>query len=83
MTKKLDLPNDGTHIHEVLARATCDKHNAPVGVPCFHMPKAANGLSGYYAAACGGRIRHAGFNGRISPESMRTKAPTKKPSFNK
>lgn len=72
------LDNDGKHLSEVLNKAACKKHNAGLGIPCFHTPKNSFGQSGYYAAACGSRIRKAGYVGTISHESMRSKAPTKK-----
>lgn len=65
--------NLGEHIVGAISRTICKKHGAPEGIPCWHLPK-SNGF-GYYPAICGGRIRLAGFAGKISPQSMRAKSP--------
>lgn len=67
--------NDGSRIPETVDRTTCPRHNVPEGVPCWTMPKNVAGGFGRYAAICGDRIRRAGWVGKISPESMRSRAP--------
>ena len=67
--------NSGQHISTVLERSRCDVHGAPEGIPCWHIPKGGKGLLGYYAGACGNRIHEAGYNGIITPFSLRRYAP--------
>jgi hypothetical protein len=71
------IENHGQHLHRAIEKTSCDRHNAPTGVPCWHMPKQAEGTEGYYASICGKRIRKAGFIGKISASSMRVRAPQK------
>jgi hypothetical protein len=68
--------NNGVHVHALIERTACSHHNVPVGVPCHTLPNNVNPQTDY-VAACGSRIRKAGFNGRISAQSMRTEAPRK------
>lgn len=69
------MENDGRHIAQAMERASCKKHQAPKGVPCWTLQKNIGGGFGHYAAICNGRIRRAGFIGQISPSSMRRSAP--------
>jgi len=63
--------NDGIHIEKIIGIQPCDKHLAPHGIPCFHMPR-GNG-NGYYPAICNQRAVAAGKNGKISESSYQTK----------
>lgn len=69
------IENDGNHIQHAMDTTSCTRHKATTGIPCWHVRKGAKGLEGYYAAICGSRIRKAGFVGKISPESIRSKSP--------
>lgn len=68
--------NTGVHLHHLIDRVGCGFHKVPVGVPCHTLPNNVNPQTDY-VAACGSRIKKAGFNGRISAQSMRTEAPRK------
>lgn len=70
------VENTGVHLHSIIDRIGCKIHNVPAGDACYHLP---NTLSeeAYYVGACGSRVKKAGFNGKISPQSMRSKAPAK------
>jgi len=50
----------------VLDSVGCKKHNAIIGVPCFHIPK----MFGYNAGVCGKRIKASGFVGKVSPDAL-------------
>jgi hypothetical protein len=65
------------HLHSLIERTGCDAHGVPEGVPCYYLP---NNLSkeAHYVGACGSRVKKAGYNGKISPQSMRAKAPVKR-----
>lgn len=67
--------NDGIHLRDLIDRTRCNKHNAPTGIPCFHIPNNVT-ESGYYPGACGGRIKAAGFNGKVTPY-----IPRERPAF--
>lgn len=60
-------------IPTVLAVTSCPKHNAFMGIPCFHMRKGAG--NGYYAGICNDRALRAGCNGEVDPRSIH--APTR------
>ncbi len=68
----------GRRMAEAIDGTTCEKHNAPLGIPCFHIPKHEAVGEGYYAAICGARIRKHGFIGKISPTAMRDTPPEKR-----
>ncbi len=55
-------------LQKVMDFGGCKKHNAPQGVPCFHIPKSIG--SGYFAGVCGRRAKTAGFNAPISDKSV-------------
>ena len=63
--------NNGVHIRDIMSRTDCMKHDAPEGIPCFHVKY--DTVNGYSAGLCGARIRKAGFNGRVSHESVQSK----------
>lgn len=64
--------NDGKHIIDVVSRAECKQHAAPVGIPCWNVfPDSQSEASA--RAVCGSRIRSAGYVGRISETAMQTK----------
>lgn len=69
--------NKGVHLHSLIERVECEIHHVPMGVPCFHLPNNMN-KEAYYVGACGSRVKKAGFNGKISPQSVRAKAPAKR-----
>ena len=71
----MSMENDGRHLVTAMERASCKKHGAPKGVPCWTLPRNVAGGFGRYAAICNTRIRRAGYNGQISPSSMRRSAP--------
>lgn len=60
-------------IPTVLSRKACATHNAPKGIPCFHIHKLDGG---YGAAVCNVRAKRTGFNARINPSSLRKKPVT-------
>lgn len=68
--------NTGVHLHALIERTGCGIHSVPAGVPCHTLPNNVNPETDY-VAACGSRIKKAGFIGRISAQSMRTEAPRK------
>lgn len=71
------LTNSGNHIATVMNAATCEKHEAGIGVPCWQVQI---GIDKRLApAVCGARIRRAGYTGTIRPESMLAKAS--KPAY--
>jgi len=70
--------NDGQHIDSIINRQPCDKHLAPHGIPCFHMPR-GNGRPGYYPGICNKRAVAAGADGKISESSYQTKQKQRKP----
>jgi hypothetical protein len=73
------IENAGKHLHGAISTTSCGKHSVEEGVPCYTLPN-NSGLSTnpFHYGICGVRIRKAGFVGKISPESMRRKAPYKK-----
>ena len=66
-------PNEGRHIHNIINRTTCAKHNATEGQPCFTITYDA-AIYGQGFAICGARVLRAGFNGRVNPSSLNRKA---------
>lgn len=72
------LRNDGKHLHDLLSRTTCKKHNASENEPCYIIRPSIQTAVTYYFGACGARIKRGGFNGTISPQSVRAA-----PSFKK
>ena len=71
--------NDGQHIHGVIGSTTCGKHKADVGMPCWVLPNSKN-VDIFHYGICGKRIAKAGFNGKITPASLRGRGETKKSS---
>jgi hypothetical protein len=71
------VENTGVHLHALINRIGCGIHKVPVGVPCYHLPNNMTSEA-YYVGACGSRVKRAGYNGKISPQSMRAKAPAKR-----
>lgn len=77
--------NSGVHLHALIDEVACRVHNVPQGISCYFL---MNEHGEQYATACGSRIKKAGFNGKISPQSVRNKAPVKRgadqqPKFSK
>lgn len=68
--------NTGVHLHSLIERTGCGIHSVPAGIPCHTLPNNVNPEADY-VAACGSRIKKAGFVGRISAQSMRSEAPRK------
>jgi hypothetical protein len=68
--------NTGVHLHSLIERTGCGIHSVPAGIPCHTLPNNVDPQTDY-VAACGSRIKKAGFVGRISAQSMRTEAPRK------
>lgn len=68
----MDEPSNLLRIPIVMDRDECGRHGAPLGIPCFHVPKSSG--NGYYAGICNKRAKKAGFNSRVSPEAMRSKS---------
>jgi hypothetical protein len=62
-------PNSGRHVDDIVSRTSCEKHNAPEGIPCFYI-RSDKVSSDQGLAVCGSRIRKAGFNGKIHPKSL-------------
>lgn len=69
----MSMSNNGKHLGQILDRVKCDRHKAPTGIPCFHIPKGDG--EGFYAGICGLRINRAGCTGKISPLSLQQKTP--------
>jgi hypothetical protein len=74
-SKVVDKPNDGRHIHDIISRTICPKHGAKKGDPCFKVYydspiDGPNERETCGPAICGARVLSAGFNGRISPNSL-------------
>lgn len=69
--------NRGQHLHRAVDATTCKKHKADVGMPCWVLPSNNVFTNNLHYAICGSRIRSAGYVGKISEDSMRTKAPMK------
>lgn len=62
-------PNNGKHIDDIIDRTSCDTHNATTGTACFYI-RFDGGKGDNGPAICGTRIRKAGFNGKIHPNSL-------------
>lgn len=62
-------PNSGKHIDDIVSRTSCKKHNASHGIPCFNVIY-DNDKGEHGPAVCGNRIKRAGFNGKIHPNSL-------------
>lgn len=61
--------NDGVHIVYIMGVNPCARHGADLGTPCWYLHiSATKSLS---PAVCGSRIKAAGYNGKISEESLR------------
>lgn len=60
--------HDGPRIPSILESTACDKHNAPTGIPCYHVNFVSK--PGYGAGVCGKRTRAAGFTETLDPSSM-------------
>lgn len=71
------VENKGVHLHSLIERIGCDLHGVPEGIPCYYLPNNLN-KQAHYVGACGSRVKKAGYNGKISPQSMRAKAPAKR-----
>lgn len=59
--------NQGPRIPEVIDRASCDKHRAITGKPCWQVWTLAGGK---LPAICNARAKRAGFNAEINPASL-------------
>ena len=60
--------NDDTHyIPIILDRESCNKHGVPRGIPCYHIHLSGGGIA---PGVCGKRVKRAGFNSQISPQSL-------------
>lgn len=57
------------YIQTILDREACNRHQAPNGIPCFHIPKSTE--NGYFAGICNRRAKKAGFIGSPGPQSLR------------
>lgn len=64
----LDGPTTDLHVPYVLDRTDCGKHDAPVGNPCYLIPKVDD--QGHYMGICNTRAKKAGMNGEIKPASL-------------
>lgn len=70
----MSFHNDGKSIWTVIARSACNVHGAQVDDPCWVVKPLTDPFLNQIAV-CGSRIRAAGFNGVISPLSLRKTAP--------
>ncbi len=61
-----------SHFDHVLANTTCAQHQARFGEPCFQIRSLSNEPD-MLGALCNRRLRRAGYVGRISPASIRSK----------
>jgi hypothetical protein len=61
--------NSGKHIDDIVIRTSCNQHTAPKGWPCFEV-RYDDGKGTIGPAVCGIRIKAAGFNGIINPNSL-------------
>lgn len=68
--------NHGQHMHRAIGSTTCGKHKADIGMPCWVLPNSKD-VDKFHYGICGKRILKAGFIGKVSPQSMRAKAPAK------
>lgn len=57
-------------IREVIDDFACDRHNAPEGIPCFHLRMGTR--EGYYAAICNARAKKR-WNGVSTPPTISIK----------
>jgi hypothetical protein len=57
----------------IMERVTCEKHGAPLGVPCFHL--FLGGKRWRQPGICDARARKAGFVGNIREASLQTRKP--------
>lgn len=64
-----------THIPTILSSTACVKHvDADVDVPCYKVESdTADGPT--LRGVCGVRIRQAGYNGVITPQSLSQRTP--------
>lgn len=67
---KLNIPNDGKHIHQIMMTTTCKKHKADEGTPCYVVNPGTGSVGNGLLALCGARIKRAGYNGEISETSF-------------
>lgn len=65
----MPIPNDGKHLDRIARTTTCEEHQAGETIPCWAIPGGTPG--NYVLAVCGPRIAKVGFNGKISPLSLR------------
>ncbi len=73
------IENHGKHLHRAISSVRCGQHNVEVGVPCYVLDNTSEITEHpFHYGICGKRIRAAGFIGKVSPESMRKKAPARK-----
>jgi hypothetical protein len=70
-----DKPTTELFIERILNREACDKHNAPLGIPCWHVNTTTEG---YKPAICNERAISAGCNNKISDKSMRLNSPPRR-----
>lgn len=66
-----DAPTTDLFIDTVIYATPCRRHAVAVGSACFNMPKSDG--SGFFSGVCNRRSIAAGFNGAISPNSLRMK----------
>lgn len=66
----MSLFNDGTHIWTVTERVACNVHGARLQEPCWNIVPLGSPCHSQ-PAVCGQRILKAGYNGVISPFSLR------------
>jgi hypothetical protein len=62
--------NSGKHIDRIVNATLCMVHKVPIGIPCYHIQPGTTGHFGRLAGVCGKRIRKAGYNGRITDQSL-------------
>lgn len=67
------LENDGKHLSRILQITTCRKHKAQEGDPCFVIDPGTSPHKDSLFAACGARVKRAGYNGKISATSFQVK----------
>lgn len=72
--------NSGKHIDDIVDRTSCLIHTAPKGYPCFSI-RYDDGKGTDGPAVCGPRIKAAGFNGIINPNSLSRSFGKTKPTI--
>lgn len=67
--RRYEEPNDGKHIDDIIARTECKMHQADKGSPCWYIRYSNTNKEG--PGICNARVKAAGFNGKIKPNSLR------------